>query len=363
MSDPGFVHDVVGRFAPGRSPTRIEPLGSGHIHTTLRAVFDDDADDLVLQRLNEEVFPDLAALMHNLVVVTRHLRGREAGARSVLEPVPTPGGELMVRDGGGGPWRAFRYLRATHAHDIAQDDALARTAAFAFGRFAALLADLDPATLEEPIANFHALSVRLEQLRAAARADECGRLAEVSAEAEGIGRLGDAIVGALDAGGFQRLPPRVVHNDCKLNNLLFDDETDEPLCVVDLDTVMAGSVLVDFGELVRTAACPAAEDEPDLTRIVFSPSRFEALASGYLDGLGAALSGAERGLLWAGPPWMAVENAARFLADYLSGDRYFRTGDNCARARAQWHLAHRLWEARSVLRETIDGLSGGPRTD
>jgi aminoglycoside phosphotransferase (APT) family kinase protein len=144
-----------------------------------------------------------------------------------------------------------------------------------------------------------------------------------------------------------------VHNDCKVNNLLFDAATGEPLCVVDLDTVMPGSLLVDFGELVRTAACDADEGEADLARVVFSSSRFEALAEGYVAGLGPVLTPPERALLWAGPPWMALENASRFLADYLAGDRYFRSGDNRARARAQLRLAEQLWAARDALRSVL----------
>jgi Ser/Thr protein kinase RdoA (MazF antagonist) len=178
-------------------------------------------------------------------------------------------------------------------------------------------------------------------------------LSSVTAERDAVLALGTELEAALAHSDAPSLPVRVVHNDCKVNNLLFDAATGEPLCVVDLDTVMPGSLLVDFGELVRTAACDADEGEADLARVVFSSSRFEALAEGYVAGLGPVLTPPERALLWAGPPWMALENASRFLADYLAGDRYFRSGDNRARARAQLRLAEQLWAARDALRSVL----------
>ena len=356
MSDDAL--GAAEQFAPGRRPSQVAPLGSGHIHQTLRVVYSDGEGDLVLQQLNESVFPDLGAVMHNLASVTRFLRDRGAAPRSVLESLTAPSGASLWRASDGGAWRAFRFLDGTHAYDAVEQDHVARAAAVAFGGFAAALSPLDPKTLAVPIAGFHDLPARLDQLWEAVAQDELGRLGGVGGEADAIASLGGELVHALEEGGFARLPERIVHNDCKVNNLLFDDSTGAPLCVVDLDTVMAGSVLVDFGELVRTAACPAPEDERDLNRVTFSDRRFRALADGYLEGLGETLSVAERDLLWVGPPWMALENAARFLADYLVGDRYFRSGDNRARARAQLRLAERLWEARGALQDGVRGAAG-----
>jgi N-acetylhexosamine 1-kinase len=350
--------EVAARFSGGEAPDRVAPLGSGHIHATFHAAWADGSRDLVLQRLNEHVFPDLEAVMDNLALVCAHLRRHTPDPRRALELVTTGEGERLARDADGAAWRAFRFIAGTMSHDVVPDDAVARTAARAFGNFVAALADLDASRLALPIPGFHDLVARLEQLRVAAREDAVGRLAAVRADLDGILELGRELVEALDRGGLAALPQRVVHNDCKINNLLFDAATGEPLCVVDLDTVMPGTPLVDFGELVRTAACDAPEDETDLARVVPSLQRFEALAQGYLEGLEGALAPAERALLWAGPPWMALENAARFLADHLAGDRYFRRGDNRARARAQRRLAEQLWEARGALREGIERAVG-----
>lgn len=352
-SAAGQALAVAPHFEASAAPLRVEPLGRGHIHVTFHAIYADSDRDLVLQQLNEHVFPDLEAVMGNIAAVTGHLRRRGGGARGTLELVAATGGELLVRDSMGAAWRAFRFVAGTRSYDAVPNDDVARAAAHAFGSFAAALADLDPGGLAVPIPHFHDLSARLGQLREAAGTNSVGRLEEVTAECDAILGLGDTIGGALARGGASRLPRRVVHNDCKVNNLLFDEATGEPLCVVDLDTVMPGPVLVDFGELVRTAACDAAEGELDLSRVVYSPSRFEALADGYLAGVGPVLTPSERTLLWAGPPWMALENAARFLADHLGGDRYFRSGDNRARACAQLRLAEQLWEARDALRSAL----------
>ena len=232
--------------------------------------------------------------------------------------------------------------------------ALAERAAFAFGRFATALDGLLPGELAVPIEGFHDLPARLSQLVGARDADRVGRRAEVEADCDAVLGLGEAVAGARAASGAA--PERVVHNDCKINNLLFDAD-DTPLCIVDLDTVMAGPLQVDFGELVRTATCSAAEDERDLTRVDFDRERFEALARGYVAGVAGLADADECAALWIGAPWMAVENAARFLADHLDGDRYFparRPDHNLARARAQLHLAGQFWSARDDLRRGVE---------
>ena len=344
-------------FAAGRSPDRLVRLGSGHIHLTLRACFRDDAHDLVLQRLNEHVFPDLDAVMQNLRLVTEHLQRLAGTGPGVSEIVASQAGPGLVRDAAGAAWRAFRFARGTCSHDVVVNDRTARAAAHAFGAFAAELTDLDPGVLAVPIPHFHDLGSRIAQLRDAVQRDAEGRLGRVRGDVDGVLELAASVERALERGGADELPPRVVHNDCKINNLLFDERSGAVRLVVDLDTVMPGSLLVDFGELVRTAAFAASEDEPDLARIELSLSRFAALAEGYRAGLAGSASAQELALLWLGGPWMAVENAARFLADHLDGDRYFRTGDNRARARAQLHRARLFWNQRAALREGLERVA------
>lgn len=370
VNEQGAVPREVARaFEPERRVSGFERLGSGHIHETLRARYD-DGDDIVLQQLNEHVFPDLEAVMHNVVAVTSHLRERvESGeTRSVLEPLRSASGEALVRDSQGRAWRAYRFVDRTRVYDVLPTHALAESAARAFGSFAASLVDLDPGSLAIALPGFHDLEGRLRQLEVAVAHDGADRKAAVTAEIEGIGQIGTTLVEALESAGLEDLPERIVHNDCKVNNLLFDEQTDEPICVVDLDTVMPGTLLVDFGELVRTGTCSAAEDERDLSMIDFDGERFDALARGYVAGLSNSATASELDALWLGGPWMAIENAVRFLTDHLDGDVYYparRADHNLERARAQHHLAEQLWEARDALRGGVErarSASGSTRS-
>ena len=193
MSEGDVALEVAGAFEPDRTPVRVDPLGKGHIHSTFLAAYEAPGEDLVLQKLNAEVFADLEAVMRNLVCVTDHLRRhpRGRGPRAVLEVVTARGGASLVHDRFGGVWRALRYLNGTHTLDVAPDEEVARLAAFAFGDFAASLVDLDPASLEIPIPGFHDLPARLDQLRIEEERDRKGRRAAVRAELDAIAQLGE----------------------------------------------------------------------------------------------------------------------------------------------------------------------------
>ncbi|HKA14390.1 MAG TPA: phosphotransferase, partial [Myxococcota bacterium] len=220
---------------------------------------------------------------------------------------------------------------------------------------------LSPDRLQETIPRFHDLAGRRAALDEAVRVDAIGHARKVSAELEAVERAADRILSAPELAPGA-LPSRVVHNDCKLNNLLLDDGSGEALCVVDLDTVMPGTVVFDFGELARTGACPAAEDERELDRVHVDPALFRALASGFVAGARGLLTAAEiRALALAGP-LMALENGVRFLTDHLVGDRYFRiarAGHNLDRARAQLRLAERMLETEGEMRAVFSSLAKG----
>ena len=371
MTDPlcDAASAALGAFVPGVRVREGVRYGSGHIHDTFLVRCDEASRPVryVVQRINGAVFPDPAALSANLAVVTGHLlralraRGVADAERRCLGVVATPDGRTLHRDADGACWRAFPFLEHTRSYDVPRSPAQAREAARAFGGFLADLADLSPASLRETLPGFHDLPRRVAALDAAVARDAAGRRAAVAAESEEAAGRAHRILGDADP---DRLPVRVVHNDCKLNNLLFDAGGDEALCVVDLDTVMPGSALFDFGELVRTAACPAAEDERDLSRVRFDLALFRALAEGFVAGARGALVEEEvRALVHAGPR-MALENAVRFLTDHLDGDRYFRVArpdHNLDRARAQLRLVSCMMEAQDAARDAIAALARGPR--
>jgi hypothetical protein len=363
------LREVLRELLPDHALDDAELLKHGHIHDTIVACcsYAGAAQRFVVQRVNAAVFRDPDALTENVVRVTSHVRAalRARGvvdvARRCLDPVISPAGNALHRGRDGGLWRAFPFIEGTHAIDTPESPEQAARAARAFGGFVADLADLDPDRLMETIPRFHDFAGRRAALEQAARADAVGRAREIAAELDAAYRAADRILTApaLAPGA---LPRRVVHNDCKLNNLLFDDRSGEAMCVVDLDTVMPGTVVFDFGELARTGACAAAEDERDLDHIRLDPALFRALASGFVAGARGLLMGVEiRALALAGP-LMALENAVRFLTDYLEGDRYFRIarpGHNLDRARAQLRLATSMLEAESGMRAVFASLASG----
>jgi len=340
LSAVGAAFAIEGSYQGG------ERHGSGHIHRTFLVRYAAPGGPVCFlhQWLNTQVFRDPEALMENLVRVTRHLREKlqERGLpdpeRRCLQLVAARDGRSFHVDTAGGVWRTFRFPEGTRGFDAIESPAQAFEAARAFGAFAAMLADLPPPPLHATIPHFHDLGQRVEDFEAALRSDACGRAVAAGVEIEALRR-------------------RVVHHDCKLNNLLFDRESGEALCVIDLDTVMEGNLLSDFGELVRTGTCRAPEDERDLARVHFDLALFEALARGYLAGIGSLLSEHERRALPVAGRLFSLMNAMRFLTDHLTGDVYFRIrreGHNLDRARAQLRLAERMLEHADQAREIVE---------
>jgi Ser/Thr protein kinase RdoA (MazF antagonist) len=339
--------------------------GSGHIHDTFLITFEGSglASRYILQRINTEIFPDPGALSRNLERITKHLRAKLT-ERKTLEPerhclrvVDTRSGEPFHADAAGDAWRVFHFIDGTRTVDCVEGPKQAYTAARAFGRFAVDLVDLPAPLLAVTIPDFHDLPKRVRQLENAATDDLVGRAAGVREELDQSLRQFARIEAALAACGAEQLPGRIVHNDCKLNNLLLDARSGESLCVIDLDTVMLGSVLFDFGELVRSGTCRSPEDEPDLNRIHFDSELFDALARGYLAGASPFLTPIEIAALPLAGPDLTLENAVRFLADHLSGDRYFRIqrdGQNLDRARAQLRLLDLMLNNLDMLRTAVE---------
>jgi hypothetical protein len=338
-------------FALDGECVELVPLKHGHIHDTFVGTWRTRAGlrRVVHQQVNTHVFRDPALLMRNWVRVTEHVRAALVGAgtpdleRRVLRAIPARSGAPFHTAEDGSVWRAFAFIEGARAVDVPESPAQAEAAARAFGAFAAQLADLDPAEIGESIPRFHDFAWRREGLEAAIAADAHARARAATPEIEAARRLAADVEGALaDAA---TLPRRVVHNDCKLNNVLFDERSGEALCVIDLDTVMPGSVLADFGDLARTAACPAPEDERDLARVGVDARLYEALVRGYLAGTAGMLAPVEVALLPLAGPLIALETGIRFLADHLSGDAYFRIhrpGHNLDRARVQLRLTEQL---------------------
>lgn len=323
-----------------------EPYGSGHINGT-RLVCTDASKRYIVQQINRNVFRDVPALMRNISLVTRFLADRDADPRHVLTLVPTLAGETWLEDDQGRAWRAYEYIENSVCLDQPRTPQEFAQSGRAFGEFQRKLAGFDASQLAETIPHFHDTPARCAAFHAALEKDAFGRAAGVQRE------IDFALAHEYEAGAMTgmlargELPLRVTHNDTKLNNVLLDADTGEPLCVIDLDTVMHGLAANDFGDSIRFGASTALEDERDLSKVQLSLERYEAYARAFLRACGASLTAAEIETLPLGAKLMTYENGVRFLTDYLSGDVYFHTvrpAQNLDRARTQFRLMEDMQE-------------------
>ena len=343
--EPHLAHIVQGFRFEGDF-VAAGPLGGGHINDTYVARFqraDGAPQRYVLQRINHSVFKDPAALMQNIEAVTTHLRQKIVAAggdpeRETLNLIPTRDGATFAALPGGQYWRAYRFIAGARTYQVVENLHHVYSAARAFGRFQEQLSDFPAERLHETIPDFHHTGKRYAAFVEAVARDAVNRARSVAAEIEFVVHRADdtsVLVDLLERGA---LPERVTHNDTKLNNVMIDDVTGEGICVIDLDTVMPGLSLYDFGDCVRSAANPTAEDERDLSKVCVDLSIFERLVQGYLDTAGAFLTPAEIELLPFAAKLITLEQGIRFLADHLNGDVYYkvhREGHNLDRCRTQ----------------------------
>lgn len=328
-----------------------EELRNGHINTTYRTCYrteDGHVDRYILQRINDYVFKDPALVMKNVEKVTRHiswkvLRRRKNAAGQTLTLYPARGGRSYINlPEEGGMWRCYNNIEGTHTYDVVENTRQAYQAGFAFGSFQELVSDMNPEDIRESIPDFHNTPKRYETLMQSAAADVLGRAADCAEELALI-RSWEPRLGKLaEMQRTGQLPTRITHNDTKINNVMLDEDTDSAVCVIDLDTVMPGLSLYDFGDMVRTATCVASEDETDLSKVKMQMPFFESLAEGYLDATHSFLTKEEVDQLAFSGWLITAEIGIRFLTDYLDGDKYFRTEyptHNLVRARNQLALA------------------------
>ena len=344
------------------APKSCEPYGNGHINHTFLVVTD---RRYILQRMNTTVFPRPEELMANILGVTEHIRKKvaEVGGdveRASLKVVPTLAGKPFFVEENGSYWRMYDFVEGTVTYETVASAEDFRRCAEAFGIFQQQLADYPAHLLSESIVNFHNTPWRYENLMKAVEKDVCGRLASVQPEVE-FARAREEFAKTLEnARADGSLPLRVTHNDTKLNNILFDAESGAPACVIDLDTVMPGYSVNDFGDSIRFGANTAVEDETDLSRVSLDLGLFEAYTEGFLRGCGGKLTAKEIELLPVGAMMMTFECGMRFLTDYLEGDVYFRThreGHNLDRCRNQFALVadmeRKLPEMQAIVRKLV----------
>jgi hypothetical protein len=336
------------------------PYGNGHINDTYCIVCDQGGSPMryILQRINHQIFKQPAALMDNVHRVTEHLGRKIADApertRRVLTLIPALDDRPFYCDAEGNHWRVYIFIEKARTYDAVETTRQAFEAAKAFGRFQGLLADLPAPRLHDTIPDFHHTPKRFAAFEAALAADTCNRAGLAQPEIQFALASRPLASLLLEA----RLPERVTHNDTKLNNVLLDDATGEGICVIDLDTVMPGLALYDFGDMVRTTTSPAKEDERDLTQVHMQFPMFEALVRGYL-AAADYLTPAEKRLLPAAGKVITFEIGLRFLTDFLAGDTYFkvhRENHNLDRCRTQFKLVESIARQEEEMNRLIATL-------
>ena len=348
---------ILRQFCLDAEPASCTPYGCGHINRTY-LVATAGGRCYILQKINHHTFRDVAGLMENIELVTEHLRRKSPDPRSVLTLIRTKDGKSYL-EADDGYWRVFRFVEDSICLQLPESDADFYESAVGFGTFQQLLSDFPAEKLHETIPNFHNTPDRYRAFLETLTRDPMHRAAQVQPEIEfALARQAEmaTLQNALDAG---ELPLRVTHNDTKLNNVLFDAKTRRALCIIDLDTVMPGSALYDYGDSIRFGAATAAEDERELDKMEMSLERFRVFTRGYVRAC-PGLTQKELELLPLGAKVMTMECGVRFLTDHIDGDNYFsihREGQNLDRAHTQFKLVadmERKWDKmKEIVNEEV----------
>ncbi|MFA6838449.1 MAG: aminoglycoside phosphotransferase family protein [Dysgonamonadaceae bacterium] len=367
MQDTQKLEEIVSQFTNSKENLSIKPLGAGHINDSFRVITGDN--EYVLQRINHSIFKDVEQLQNNIKRVTDHIRnklverGTEDIDRKVLTMVPTTDDKLYYQDGDGNYWRMTIFIKDSKSYDDI-NPILANRAGLAFGDFQKMLADLPGGPLFETIPNFHNMETRLNSFRQSVHANNVGRLTSVQDLVNEIEARADDMCRAERMYREGTLPKRTNHCDTKVNNILFNSN-DEVLCVVDLDTVMPGYVLSDFGDFIRTGANKGAEDDKDLNNIKLDLDIFRGYAEGYLQNAASFLTDVEIGNLAFGAKLLTFMQTVRFFTDYLDGDTYYKIeyGEhNLVRSRAQFkflqELENHFDEMQSIILQAAEKYKG-----
>ncbi len=342
--------EIIGRFRISGELVSIKENKTGHINSTYFLTFHDSGHEskYVLQKINTYVFKNPEQLMSNIVGVTEYLRdviAAEGGdpERGTLRFIASRDGRYFTYDNSGGCYRVYPFIDGVVSYQLADTTELFYRAGLAFGDFQRKLAGYDASALYETIPDFHNTKKRFERFLRVVSECRSGREKIAKREIEFVRAREEVCSFIVDGIEDGRIPVRVTHNDTKLNNILMDKESGEGVCIIDLDTVMPGSALYDFGDAIRFGASSALEDEKDLSKVFFRTDMFDAFAAGYLKGTGGELTDYEIKSLTMGALVITLETGMRFLTDYLENDIYFRTeyeDHNLIRARNQFKLVY-----------------------
>jgi hypothetical protein len=361
------LQDISKQFQIYGEILHAETFKIGHINETYSATYDQGGMRVryIHQKINKSVFKNPASVMNNVVRVTTHIRKkleaqhiRDVTRRSLIV-IPTRDGQSYFLNGGSEFWRTFVFIEGVETFEAVQSPQQAFQAGRAFGEFQRLLVDLPGERLSETIPDFHNTRKRFVALQHAIQKDHYNRAKDACAEIEFALKHEPIVDIILNAMARRKIPERITHNDTKFNNVMLDVLTGEAMCVVDLDTVMPGCALYDFGDMVRTTTSPTLEDETDLSKVKMQMPMFKKLAEGYLATAGQFLTKTEKSYIAFSGKLITFEIGIRFLTDFLSGDTYFRIhrpDHNLDRCRTQFKLVQSIEKQEAAMQKHVDRL-------
>jgi|APTNR8051073442_1049403.scaffolds.fasta_scaffold05406_2 aminoglycoside phosphotransferase (APT) family kinase protein len=345
--------NAVAHFFGDKTVFELIGFGQGNINDTWKLTISKNGQpqSYLLQRLNHLVFRQPDQVMANISNVAQHLAAKKYTS-GILHPCAAPEGHVLFCDDAGNHWRVFPFFERTTTLETVNSPEQAFIAAQAFGVFLEALSDLNPAALHETIPGFHNSVARLAVFQEGVARDTANRLAGVQSEVDFVLKESSIFHTIANLG----LPLRAVHNDAKIGNVLLDEQAEKAVAVIDWDTIMPGYLLSDLGDIARTMAASCSEDEADPAKVTFRMPVFAAICRGFLPPLQHILTTAEREALYLAPRWIILEQAMRFLGDYLAGDVYYKIRHplhNLERARNQLALYRSVLEQQVAVREAV----------
>ena len=354
--------EIISKFVKVKNIANITKFDSGHINDTYLIKTDDlKHSGFVLQKINHNIFRNIEGLMNNIVLITDHLKSKfkdysvEEIERKVLIFYKTTEGKFYYQDTNGNYWRCCKYIENSITYDKIENELIAYKGGKIIGEFMNQLSDFDANILIETIPKFHDLEWRWENFENSIAANLSKRVSNVPIEISVAKEKYPELVQITKLMKSGLLPLRVTHNDTKFNNILFSNEK-EALCLIDLDTVMPGSLLHDFGDAIRTSCNTADEDEKDLTKISLNLTSFKHFTYGFLETAFGFITKSEKDLLVTSTKFMTFIMGLRFLTDYLDGDKYYKTNfsdHNLVRCRAQFKLLSSIEENQEIMEQII----------
>ena len=347
--------EIAKEFVISGEIANIKPFGSGHINDTF-LITDENGHKYVLQKINGNVFKKPERVMKNIIGITDYLHKHSKNGMKTLEFVNCKNGKKYYKAPSGDVWRVYCYIDNAVSLELPETENDFYQSAVAFGTFQNMLKDFPANELYETIPDFHNTPVRYTAFLEAVKADPFKRAKNAEKEIAFVNERRDFFDILEKSHSEGELPLKVTHNDTKLNNVMLDEKTRMPICVIDLDTVMPGYSVNDFGDSIRFGASTAAEDEKDISKVHFDINLFKIYTKGFLDGCDGTLTDCERRLLPVGAKMMTIECGMRFLTDYLLGDTYFKTDypeHNLVRSRTQFKLVSEMEKMWSEMEQIV----------